>query len=185
LSALDERIAAAESRAAAIDDEAARPTGAEREQLETLRRQATRQIDRLRVERSQLEETVSRTPETQSDPKQLRLELRVVEERMVQIRRREVEACRISPSVPIGEALGERTDDPAAALAWDEGADLIHGYRLRRGITEIGGDPLGPTDGDPVRRAERAAAASRLDDLQGHLVLEPPSQAGPVVERTI
>lgn len=77
--------------------------------------------------------------------------------------------CRLTPSLPIREAIGPCPKDPALAKAWDEGAEIIHGYRLRHGVTSLDGHPLGPASGDAARRRERAEAQRRLARVQERL----------------
>lgn len=60
--------------------------------------------------------------------------------------------------------LGERPDNPRAALEWDHAVDALGDYRVRYNLT--GSSPLGPPirrEDNPLRATARAAAAARLD----------------------
>jgi hypothetical protein len=170
LAALEERIAAGRERLAALaverqaesDPEAARRTL-------RLERQGASQLSRLEAERDGLAREAAAEPPPAARNSAARLHLRLVEERMVQLRRMQVAAERLSASGPIFEAIGPYPDDPRLATEWDEGADLICGYRLRHGIASPGGDPLGPRSGDADRRRERQVAQERLERIQQRL----------------
>jgi conjugative relaxase-like TrwC/TraI family protein len=171
LAQLDERIATAEGRLDALRVERATPglTPEAREQIEIVQRQAAAQLARWREQRGPLAEKVAAEPSRSEVAPALRFELRLVEERMLHVRRMQVLAERISPTRPILEALGPLPKDPIKARAWEKGADLIHDFRLRHGITDVDGDPLGPKLGDAARRREREAAHQRLTRLQHQL----------------
>ncbi len=88
---------------------------------------------------------------------------------LTQLRRREVAAERLQPSKLIEDALGTRPSDPLKAAAWNEGVELIYGYRQRYGITERRGHPLGAKTGEAARRSERQEAERRLARIQKRL----------------
>jgi conjugative relaxase-like TrwC/TraI family protein len=171
LAALEETIAAARSR---LDSLAAERASGDidpgrRERIPTLERQGRRELVDLESERAQLAERVSAEPDRRRDLSDTRFELRLVEEQMMRLRRMQVAAERLAPTRPILDALGRRSKDAFGALAWDEGADLIHGFRQRYGITSADGDPLGPMSGDAARRRERRVAQERLVRIQQRL----------------
>jgi conjugative relaxase-like TrwC/TraI family protein len=183
LAALDERIAAgrarlealAAERSAELDPQAAR-------RIERLERQGASQLARLEADRGEVAREAAAEPAPRSRASETRLELRLVEERMLQIRRRQVAEQRLTATGPIQAALGPYPKDPARARAWDEGADLLCAYRLRYGITSQDGDPLGPRSGDAERRRERRAAHERLERIRRRLEHERVQSAERVFE---
>jgi conjugative relaxase-like TrwC/TraI family protein len=170
LGALDQRIAGAKIRLEAL---AAERAGASDQpasgRIAGVERQGAAQLGRLEVERQELARAVAAEPVPKARMSDARLELRLVEERMVHLRRMQVAAEKLSATRPILEALGPYPKEPYLARAWDDGADLIHGYRLRYGVTAPDGDPLGPRSGDATRRRERQAAQERLMRIQRRL----------------
>jgi conjugative relaxase-like TrwC/TraI family protein len=170
LGALDARIAAGRARMEALAAErAAAPDRAAAERLATLERQGTSQLGRLEAERGELARAAAAEPAPAARAAEARFELRLVEERMLHLRRRQVAAEKLDPTTPILEALGPFPKDPNLARAWDDGADLIHAFRQRHGITSPDGDPLGPRSGDAARRRERQEAQRRLARIQQQL----------------
>ncbi len=138
-------------------------------QSDSVARHGESQLIRLETERAELAAKVAVEPLPAARGGAERLELTLIEERMVQLHRREVAAERLRPSQMIEGALGPRPADPVKALAWNEGVDLIHAYRQRHGITSPDGHPLGSTGGDGARRRERRAAEQRLARIQQRL----------------
>ena len=182
LQALDERIAGVKMRLQALAAERAGSEDPEaRRRIAGLERQGASQLSRLEVERGGLaiEAVAHPTPPAKAD--ETRLELRLVEERLLRIRRQEVALDRASPSTPVLAALGPCPEDPSLAAAWENGADLIHGFRLRYGITSPSGDPLGLEGGGAARRRDRVATQERLARIQRRLDHE----ASRIVERSI
>lgn len=115
-----------------------------------------------------------------------RAELAQVEDRLLQLRRREVAAERLRPSEMIVEALGPRPDDPRKAALWNEGVDLIYAYRQDQRLVSQMGDPLGARPTDESRRHLREAAELRLRRIQRALELERVRAIeGPVAEVVI
>jgi conjugative relaxase-like TrwC/TraI family protein len=152
---------------------AKRPDRDELALVESMERMAQKQLDRLEVERQPLANRVraeAQQPIGLSGPE--RAELSLVEDRLLQLRRREVAAERLRPSEMVVEALGPRPDDPTKAALWNEGVDLIFAYRQRHKILSRTGDPLGPSSGDAARMRERRAAEMRLRRIQHDLNLE-------------
>jgi len=170
LAALDARIAAGKDRLGTLAAErSVEADPREVDRIARIERQGASQIGRLEAEREGMtrEAATERAPRTQAS--EVRLELRLVEERMVQLRRMQVEAERLTPTRPIHDALGPYPMDPRSARAWDDGADLIHAYRLRYGVISPDGDPLGPRSGNAERRHERQMAQQRLERIQRQL----------------
>jgi conjugative relaxase-like TrwC/TraI family protein len=170
LVALEERIALGGTRVEALAAErAAAVDPAEASRLGTLLRQGETQLGRLQAEQVDLSREVAAEPRPEARGRALAYDLRLVEERMTQLARMEVAADRLTPSTPVGGALGPYPKDPNLARAWDDGADLIHSFRLRYGVESPHGHPLGPNVGDATRRRERQDAERRLARLQRQL----------------
>jgi hypothetical protein len=96
----------------------------------------------------------------------------LIEDRLLQLRRREIRSERMHPSEMIVSALGPRPTDPTKAALWNEGVDLIYAYRQRNRLTSRTGDPLGPKSRDGARRRERRATELRLQRIQRELNVE-------------
>jgi hypothetical protein len=170
LAALDQRIAAARTRLEAIAAAPANgPDPDARAQAERSLTQGRRQLSRLESERSELAEVAASQPAPAEGIAEARYGLRLVEEQMLRLRRRQVMTERLNPSPPILDTLGPYPKDPRLAAHWETGADLIHAFRLRYGITSLDGHPLGQTSGDVQRRRERQAAQQNLARLQRQL----------------
>ena len=175
LACLEQRIATGTERVAAMETELdalrsqRRPDREELARIESIARHGKRQLARLEAERDKLAMEVVAEPSPVADSASSRLELTLIEERMIQLHRREVASERLRPSQMTLEALGPRPSDPVKALAWNEGIDVIHSYRQRYGITSPSGHPLGPKAGDADRRRERRLAEQRLLRIQQRL----------------
>ncbi|MFN8215169.1 MAG: MobF family relaxase [Solirubrobacterales bacterium] len=170
LAALDRRISTAKDRLEGLAAERASAADrVERERAARLERQGSSQLRRLEGERGELAGQAAAEPVPAARAAEMRFELRLVEERLLQLRRMQVAAERLSPTRPTLDALGPYPRDPALARAWDDGADLVYGFRLRYGISSPDGDPLGPTSGNAARRRERQAAQQRLARIQRQL----------------
>ena len=176
LEALERRIASAEKRLAELASRREalagerRPDRGQLARAQSGERLAAGQLDRLREEREGLAAQVSaeaRRPVGLSGAE--RAELALVTERLTQLRRREVAAERLRPTKLIAESLGPRPKEPLKAALWNEGVDLIYGYRQRNGITATGGHPLGPKPREAARRRERQQAERRLARIQKRL----------------
>ena len=176
LDALEKRIAEAKQRIAAQTAEREnlmaerRPDRDALNRIDGFRRHGERQLSRLEDERDSLAVEVgieSRRPVGLTGAE--RAELALIEERLSQQRRREIAAERLQPSKLIEDALGKRPRDPGKVAAWNEGVELIHGYRQRYGVTERSGHPLGAKTGDAAWRSERQATARRLARIQQRL----------------
>jgi hypothetical protein len=112
-------------------------------------------------------------PTTAAEPKPLdptaRLEAALVDRRISQLARWDVEAARLEPSKVMYDALGPfPANDPDKALAWGEGAHALTIYRRRHGISDER-NPLGKQPRGGATRAERARAQRRLQEAQRKL----------------
>lgn len=138
--------------------------------IETNERLAAKQLRRLASEREGLAAQAERDSARQvSLSGEERAELGAIEDRLADLRRREIASQRTEPSRLIVEALGPRPADPRKAALWNEGAEAIFAYRQRYGIASTAGHPLGPRSRDPVRSAERRQAERRLARVQQRL----------------
>jgi hypothetical protein len=147
-----------------------RPNGDALRLIDSVRRLGEKQLTHLEDQRNSLAVEVgveSRRPTGLTGTE--RAELSMIDERLGQSTRREVAAERRQTSKLIEDALGKRPRDPAKVATWNEGVELIHGYRQRHGITERSGHPLGANRGDTARRRERQAAELRLVRIQQRL----------------
>lgn len=175
LARLEQRIATGTERVGAmaveLDELRAqrRPDREELARVESIVRHGEGKLAQLETERDTLVTEAVVEPSLVDTRSSDRLELTLIEERMVQLARREVALERLRPSEMTLEALGPRPSDPTKALAWNEGIDLIHSYRQRYGITWPRGHPLGPKGGDAARRRERQLAEQRLLRIQRQL----------------
>jgi len=156
LTELERRIDAAKSRLTEADGERASVGAA--------------QLRRLEGERDGLTVEVATAAPRQSGLSGAeRAELALIEDRLVDLRRRAVAAERSQASKLIKENLGERPKDPLNASLWNNGVDAIYGYRQRYGITSAGKDPLGAKPRDAAQRRDRREAQLRLDRVQKQL----------------
>ena len=167
LADLEERIGAAESRLARMESERAailseRRTDGERlSRIDATQRLAKEQLHRLEGERDDLTVEVAAQPPQRAELSRAeRAELALIEDRLVQLRRRAVAVERSQPSKLIAETLGARPNEPLKAALWNEGVDAIYGYRQRHGITSSGKDPLGPKPRDAAQRRDRRRGRS-------------------------
>lgn len=156
LTDLERRIDAAKSRLAEADGERASVGAA--------------QLRRLEGERDGLTVEVATAAPRQSGLNGAeRAELALIEDRLVDLRRRAVSSERSQTSKLIKESLGERPKDPLNASLWNNGVDAIYGYRQRYGITSTGKDPLGGKPRDAAQRRDRREAELRLARVQKQL----------------
>ncbi|HVC07287.1 MAG TPA: MobF family relaxase [Solirubrobacterales bacterium] len=179
LDAVEQRIAAGKAHIAELSAKreglaaGSRPDRDELARIESAERLSARQLDRLEGEREGLAVEVSiesRHPVVLTAAE--RSELALIEDRLRQLRRREVAAERLQPSKMIETTLGARPADPTKAALWNEGVDLIYAYRHSNGIASRSAKPLGPIPADPARRCERRAAEQRLARIQHGLGIE-------------
>jgi conjugative relaxase-like TrwC/TraI family protein len=176
LGGLEHRIATAKSRLAEMRKEREalagehRPDGERLSRIETNERLAVKQLCRLEDERDSLTvEVATEVPRQSGLSGAERAELALIEDRLVQLRRRDVAAERVRPSRMIEESLGARPNDPLKAALWNEGVDLVYGYRQRHGITSTSGHPLGPRPREAAQRSDRRQAELRLARVQQQL----------------
>jgi conjugative relaxase-like TrwC/TraI family protein len=157
LAGLEERIAAAQARLAGIGGESTRQLAAQ-------------QLRRLETERDGLTiEVATESPRGSQLTGTERAELALIEDRLVDLRRRAVAAERSQPSKLIVESLGPRPKDPLHASMWNNGVDAIYGYRQRYGITATGKDPLGGKPRDAAQRRDHREAQLRIARVQKQL----------------
>lgn len=174
LATIDDRIA--ELEATASPDHA---RSSETALEASARRMAADQLRRLRVERAEI---AAGAGPTGPDPRTDRgdhAELVLIEDRLLELRRRQVRALRISPSQMIVDALGPRPPDALGAALWNEGVDAIVTYRQLQGVVDEGRDPLGPRPSAADGRRARIDAERRLRQVQDSLR----RRATPEVER--
>lgn len=141
-------------------DELARVTTGEAKQADRL--------GRCIAERDALPESTATAEPLPTDPDR-RLEAVLVDQRIDQLARFDVQAGRIEPSHAIYNTLGPYPhDDPDKALAWGRGAHEIATYRRRHGI-EDKNSPLGKQPRGAAARAERARAQRQIAEAQRRL----------------
>jgi len=160
---IDTRIAELERLAIAGPDRSIRQSGL----AASAERMATEQLGRLRAERDSIaalgkDREGSKSPLGRSD----HVELALIEDRLLELRRRQVRAERISPSQRIVDALGPRPQDPLPAALWNEGVDVIVTHRQLHGVVEDGPHPLGPRPTGAEERNAHVDAERRLRQVQ-------------------
>ena len=174
LATLDRRIAGAEEQLEGLRRRytdllaEGRPAADRVEALTAAGADAGEQLARMKAERAELAEKVSaerRPPLGDAE----RLELALIEERMAQLRRREVALERLDPSPMIREALGERPGDAVRAAAWNEGVEAIYGYRQRYDVRSYESGPLGAEPGEARPRADWRETQRRLTQVRAVL----------------
>jgi conjugative relaxase-like TrwC/TraI family protein len=149
LASLDRWITRTEGQLDALRNEYAelvaerRPDAERVESVAAAGSAAEAQVAHLRGEREQLAAKVSSEPRPSPLSAAERLEVSLIEERMTQLRRRDIALERLDPSPMIREALGERPSDPLRAAAWNEGIDAIYSYRQRHNVRSWESGPLG------------------------------------------
>jgi conjugative relaxase-like TrwC/TraI family protein len=166
-SASAERLAALQRRIEGAQERLRQPGGRD---SEAKKRLADTQLRLLEAERDELAinaVTDAPTP-TRLSPIE-RAELALIEERLTQLRRRQIAVERVRPTNLIAESLGARPEDPLKAALWNEGVELIYAYRQRCGITRLDGHPLGPRPGEAAQRRHRREAELRLARVQQRL----------------
>jgi conjugative relaxase-like TrwC/TraI family protein len=177
LAAIDARIAELEDRPSAGSRGAARSPGLDA----AAARMAADQLGTLRAEREAIAAAArDAEPPDPSPGRSADVELALIEDRLLDLRRRRVRAERISPSQTTVDALGPRPLDPLPAALWNEGVEVIVSYRQLQGVADDGAHALGlrPTTADG-RRAH-LDAERRLHRVQEALR----RQATREVERT-
>lgn len=128
----------------------------------------SRRLSRRVGERDALAESESVIEPRPVEPAE-RLEALLVDRRIDQLARRDVEAARLEPSKVFYDALGRFPhDDPDKALAWGRGAHALAVYRRRHGIGDEH-NPLGAEPRGAAARAERARVQRRVQEAQRRL----------------
>lgn len=130
------------------------------------------QADRLQrciVERDALQESTATAEPKPPDPAR-RLEAVLVDQRIDQLARRDVQDARLEPTHAIYNALGPYPGnaEPDKAYAWGRGAHEIATFRRRHGITDKS-DALGKQPKGAAARAERTRAQRRIAEAQRRL----------------
>jgi conjugative relaxase-like TrwC/TraI family protein len=157
LADLEQRIVAAEDRLVGMGDDHTR-------QL------ASTQLRRLETERDSLTvDVATEAPRRSQLTGTERAELALIEDRLVDLRRRAVAAERSQSSPMIVETLGPRPKDPLHASLWNNGVDAIYGYHQRYGIAATGKDPLGGKPRDAAQRRHHREAQLRIARVQKQL----------------
>lgn len=166
--ALEQRIGKTRTRLADLGAERSelasepRPDGERLARTEAAQRIAFDQLARLEAERNHLALKAASEPARATLSGSERAELAAIEDRLLQLHRREVAAERAQPSKLIVESLGPRPKDPLMAARWNEGVDALYGYRVRYGISSSGKDPFGPKPREAAQRRDRHQAELRL-----------------------
>jgi conjugative relaxase-like TrwC/TraI family protein len=137
--ALDARIAELERPRATDADSVTRPAGLDA----TVGRMAAEQLRRLRVERETIAAVANDRPSPLPGRSDL-VELSLIEDRLLDLRRRRVRAERISPSQLTVDALGPRPTEALRAALWNEGVAVIVTHRLLYGLVNDQHHLLGP-----------------------------------------
>jgi len=175
LASLDRRIVRIEQQLEGLRREYAelvaqrRPDAERVESVAEAGRDAGERLAQLQGERAELVEKVSGEKRPSPLSAAERLEMGLIEERMAQLRRRDVALERLDPSPTIREALGERPADPVRAAAWNEGVDAIYSYRWRHGIHSHESGPLGPEPGKGRPRSAWQETQRRLAQVRAVL----------------
>jgi len=146
-------------------------------------RDAGERLAQLHGERVELVERVSAEERPSPFSPLERMELGLIEERMAQLRRRDIALERLDTSPMIGEALGERPSDPVKVAAWNEGVDAIYSYRQRHNVRSHERGALGPEPGGERERSAWRETQRRLEQVRA--VLDRGRGAGQTAEQDI
>ena len=159
LTAIDGRIAELERQPPPGSRGAVRSAGLDA----SAARMAAEQLRRLRAERDAIaagkEADSSGPPPGRSDD----VELALIEDRLLELRRRRVRAERISPSQMVVDVLGPRPAEPLPAALWNEGVDVIVTHRQLHGVVN---DGIGPRPANADERRAHVDAQRRLGRVQ-------------------
>lgn len=180
LVSLDGQIARVEEQLGGLRREYAalvaerRPDAGRVEEVSSAGRGAAERLAQLHDQRAELVERVSGEERPRPLGHVERLELALIEERMAQLRRREVSLERLDPSPMIREALGERPSDPLKAVVWNDGVDAIYAYRQRHAVRShetgaLGTEPNAERDRSAWRQTQQRLTQVRavLDHGRG------------------
>ncbi|MFN8215699.1 MAG: MobF family relaxase [Solirubrobacterales bacterium] len=180
LATVERRIATERERLDALSgSRVAGSAGADAELARTSEEMGRQALGRLEAERQELARRARAEARRKAGPRgPERTELVLIEDRLVELRRRAVAADRVRPSAMILAALGPRPEDPHRVAEWNDAVDLIHGYRLRHGIHPEDALSLGRPARDPQARREHREAKVRLARLQHALGREQERQSG-------
>jgi len=175
LTLLDRRIAGVERGLEGLRGEYAelvaqrRPDAERVESVTEAGRDASERLAELRGERAELAEQVSDEDRPSPLSAAEQLELGLIEDRMAQLRRRDIALERLDPSPMIREALGGRPGDPVRVAAWNEGVEAIYSYRQRHDVRSHEAGPLGAEPGDGRSRADWRETQRRLAQVRAVL----------------
>lgn len=175
LTSLDSQIARVEEQLAALRREYAglvaerRPDAGRVEQVIAAGRGGAERLTQLLDQRAELAERVAGEERPRALGQAERLEVALIEERMTQLRRREIAVERLDPSPMIREALGERPSDPVKAAAWNEGVDAIYAYRKRYAVRSHEFGPLGQEPGNERSRSAWQQTQQRVAQVRAVL----------------
>ena len=147
-----------------------RPDPQELNRVEGAQLIGSQQLERLGEEREALVKTVAaERPASPQREAELRVETAMVEERLTQLRRRQIAAERLQPSAMVEKALGERPREADRAALWNEGVETIYAYRQRHGISSRSGEPLGREPHPGQDRSDWVQSQRRLSQVQAAL----------------
>lgn len=173
LAALEARIAASSESLLALEAKRAevasmrKPDPHQMTLIHSAERMTRRQLRRLRADRESLATTSEPGVEPGTSLNSAdRSELALIEDRLLDLRRRQVRAERIGPSRLIVEALGPRPVEPLRAVLWNEGVDLILSHRQLHRVSPADPHPLGPKPREAAARRARREAEQRLRRVQ-------------------
>jgi hypothetical protein len=167
LAAIEARIAQAKDRLVAAEAEPLTADSRRTSILKQAERMSRRQVERLEAERDELSVTSTELVIDAGDGR--RAELAMVEDRLLDLRRRQVRAERISPSAAVVEAIGPRPRDPFRAAQWNKGVDIIVAHRQTNNIEDPDGPALGATPLEPEARRRHRDAERSLRRVQAAL----------------
>lgn len=175
LASLDRWIARVERRLEGLRREYSelvaqgRPDAGRVESVAEAGRDAGERLAQLRGERAELTEKASGEQRPLPLTAVERMELGLIEERMAQLRRRDVALERLDPSPMVREALGERPSDPVRVAAWNEGVDAIYSYRQSHNVRTHESGPIGPEPGGAGQRSAWQQTNRRLEQVRAVL----------------
>ncbi|MGH2976265.1 MAG: AAA family ATPase, partial [Solirubrobacterales bacterium] len=145
-----------------------RPPAEELGRVRKAEKGTEKRLRRLLGEREALPEVDPSAEPLPLDPT-MRLEAVLIERRIEQLARHDVEAARLEPTNPIYEALGSYPGvDPEKARTWQEGAHVLASFRRRNDVRD-GSNPLGPRPRDAEVRVEWERTRQQVEWAQREL----------------
>jgi conjugative relaxase-like TrwC/TraI family protein len=168
--AIDKRIAEAKERLTATRAERRTADPGRASMLDQAERMSRRQVERLEAEsRTLAPPSTSDTLASTTGENEWGAELRMIEDRLLDLRRRRVRAERIGPSTAVVEAIGPRPENPVRAAQWNKGLDIIVEYRQTRGIEDPEAPALGNAPHEPEARRSHRDTERALRRVQAAL----------------